>query len=409
MGNEQWICAKCGTLSSGKFCTRCGTPQPQRVSLQKKWLCSKCGKENIGKFCVYCGHEAGKPATFKKEQRLADTQLFPATGTMESLGEATNPNEFHEGQYPAGNKKNYFWMLLIVLLLGAGAGYFYTMQTAQVPDTASQQQNQEKKEENQEVKAEPFLRSDSGAGIGKVFIGESLDQVREDMGQENKMEARNNGLTAYVYDDINVIVTNNIVTGLESNSDKVATQKGIHQNSSLDEVLAAYGQDAIISPYEELELYEYDTPTDNGMNMRLRFAMNKDKKVEYISIRKVEGESGAQVEYEVDLGRVEATARNVLSEFHRYITQHQLRNAYNCLSVNMQNRMTYDGWASGFRNTVSSNVSNVRAVSVKENRVVLAYNLTAVDNPGGRSYYHGTATVIHTAEGWKIDYIENHR
>jgi membrane protease subunit (stomatin/prohibitin family) len=46
-----WDCS-CGTHNTGKFCSNCGSPAPQ------KWTCS-CGSENEGNFCSNCG--AKKP------------------------------------------------------------------------------------------------------------------------------------------------------------------------------------------------------------------------------------------------------------------------------------------------------------------------------------------------------------
>ena len=46
-----WICGKCGTENSGKFCSNCGSPKPEAAG---KWVCA-CGTENTGKFCSNCG------------------------------------------------------------------------------------------------------------------------------------------------------------------------------------------------------------------------------------------------------------------------------------------------------------------------------------------------------------------
>jgi len=45
-----WTCA-CNTVNSGRFCSECGTPQPQPAGA---WKCS-CGVENQGRFCSECG------------------------------------------------------------------------------------------------------------------------------------------------------------------------------------------------------------------------------------------------------------------------------------------------------------------------------------------------------------------
>lgn len=48
-GAESWKCS-CGAVSSGKFCTECGSPKPENNG----WTCT-CGTFNQGKFCMNCG------------------------------------------------------------------------------------------------------------------------------------------------------------------------------------------------------------------------------------------------------------------------------------------------------------------------------------------------------------------
>ena len=48
------------------------------------------------------------------------------------------------------------------------------------------------------------------------------------------------------------------------------------------------------------------------------------------------------------------TPVQVLQAFHKNITGKKYRQAYNCLSQDFQNSMSYEGWAPGFQTTVSS-------------------------------------------------------
>ena len=97
----------------------------------------------------------------------------------------------------------------------------------------------------------------------------------------------------------------------------------------------------------------------------------------------------------------------VLQAFHQNITSKNYRTAYNYLSADFQDAVSYEGWAPGFRTTVSSTVSNVKVESQTDTQAVLTYTLQAVDNPGGTRYFQGTAVLIKTAGGWKIDDITN--
>ena len=101
-------------------------------------------------------------------------------------------------------------------------------------------------------------------------------------------------------------------------------------------------------------------------------------------------------------------AKNKLQEFHINITNKLYRQAYDCLSEAFQKKVPFDGWVKGFNTTVSSTPYNITISPESNNEnVVLTYELKAVDNPGGTTYYNGTATLINTPLGWKIDRIKN--
>ena len=101
-------------------------------------------------------------------------------------------------------------------------------------------------------------------------------------------------------------------------------------------------------------------------------------------------------------------AKNKLQEFHINITNKLYRQAYDCLSEAFQKKVPFDGWVKGFNTTVSSTPYNITISPESNNEnVVLTYELKAVDNPGGTTYYNGTATLINTPLGWKIDQIKN--
>lgn len=107
------------------------------------------------------------------------------------------------------------------------------------------------------------------------------------------------------------------------------------------------------------------------------------------------------------VGQNQKMAINALYDFHKNITEHKLQNAYGIFSPAMQNRVSYNGWAPGFKTTVSSTPSDVKVASETDSRIVLTYYLQAVDNPGGTQNFTGTAVMVKVGDSWKIDDVTN--
>jgi len=137
--------------------------------------------------------------------------------------------------------------------------------------------------------------------------------------------------------------------------------------------------------------------TDNGNKSGLNSATNDNKSQK----------NNNQQNQNPGKTEVQRQAIQTLMDFHSNITSKNYRAAYNCLSQSFQDRMRYDGWAAGFKTTVSSTPLDIKVYSESANKVVLTYNLQAVDNPGGTRIFSGTTVVIKTQNGWKINEITN--
>lgn len=55
---KSWTCT-CGTTNTGKFCSECGSKQPEDT----RWTCT-CGTQNTGKFCSNCGSQKPTAGAF---------------------------------------------------------------------------------------------------------------------------------------------------------------------------------------------------------------------------------------------------------------------------------------------------------------------------------------------------------
>lgn len=128
-----------------------------------------------------------------------------------------------------------------------------------------------------------------------------------------------------------------------------------------------------------------------------------------VEIKLVQEAQNKPIVEDKNVGKTSAQrgAIQTLLDFHENITKKSFRQAYDCMSYDLQNQISYEGWTPGFNTTVSSVPSNIKIVSESENRIVLTYDLTAIDNPGGQQTFAGTVVIIKTSEGWKIDDVIN--
>ncbi len=122
--------------------------------------------------------------------------------------------------------------------------------------------------------------------LGNIYIGQSFHDVASVLGNPlKKSEPNEQGQIQYKFPDINVSVTDGIVTGFVSENANFTTKRGVKQGDSLDKVIAQYGDKPYgNSQYGDTILYEYKFISDKGDDCLLRFAI-KDGVVDYISGR----------------------------------------------------------------------------------------------------------------------------
>lgn len=231
------------------------------------WICT-CGTENSGIVCTICG--------MRKE-----ALPFP-----EDRAFSKNPPGEHTGIFRGANP-----LLLITCLILAVAVIFLgaqNMKSSREEPAKTQSVKTGKPLEKQQANPLEDARipeEESEIALGKIPIGLPKEEVYRRIGREREITDPNkNHYYRYQYKDMEVVITNGVVTGFVSKTPEVSTTRGIHQGSSLQDVLNAYGDSSLKFSHEDMMLYEYRFSSIDHRNCLLRFAIKNDQ-VDYISGR----------------------------------------------------------------------------------------------------------------------------
>jgi len=241
--------------------------------------CPNCGtkQEDGAKFCTNCGtplepeHEPEKP-TVQQD-----------AGTPKPLNMATSPMGNGAGSgndHPKSSKKRYLAIGAVALVLIGATGFFVGKQfTAKDNPAPAVEQAADTTTE----KKQPEMSSE--LSLGGLDLGITLDEMHNRLGQEDSSKQEGNYMY-YFYDGLKVGSVDNKLTSLVSDNDKVETKRGIHQGSTFDEVVNAYGDSYNKMAYDGKQLYEYTFDSIDGKTGILRFAISPDtNRVAYISVR----------------------------------------------------------------------------------------------------------------------------
>lgn len=136
------------------------------------------------------------------------------------------------------------------------------------------------------VSSQLVKTADSELSLNGVYLDQSWDEARSGLGRELSTSDSKDGAVHHKFTDMDVVVKDDKVIMLTSSSPAAQSKRGIHQGSSLDDVVNAYGDDYQASEYGAQIHYEYTFKTDDGKQGILRFAVSKNSQtVEYISVR----------------------------------------------------------------------------------------------------------------------------
>lgn len=382
-----------------------------------KWTC-QCGTVNDARFCTSCGLPREKADIHKKENYTPDTL------DINLADNKTNVNAPSKGEniVVTIQNKRHMTMILIVaaLLLVAYFGYGKII---------------EYRYEN-ECSRYVKLTSDFNNTLSAIYdlSGDPEEEARKqviDGLKEESEEAKEiqQYFISSVLPDTVLPVKDRIINALQKHIDVIESMTEIvaydgsmvgKDSGSVNKKLHKLSDDCEkdwnkLRSYADLsfmgkrfdDLVDVDdisSSLSSYLSSKKAFDENKWREEE----KKQREEKLAENAKQQSLGSTVADeAAKVLYAYHDNITKKNLKAAYDCTSSNWQGHVGYDGWSQGFKTTISSEVSDVRCTSSNESQVVLNYVLTAVDNPGGVKKFNGTAVLIKTDKGWKIDNMEN--
>lgn len=377
--NEKY-CPHCGRplAADAVFCSHCGKPVH---------MCPNCHQpvDPSAKFCPSCGAQLqvpeaqyGSMKAVQSEEKSAQPEMNPVTPPVLSPQKKELPLKAQLQDH-----RNLIIALACVLAVAIAGGVWYAHEQKAVPA-----------KENA-VLSQPVKTADSELSLNGVYLGQSWDEAKDNLGRELSTSDSKDGAVHHKFTDMDVVVKDNKVIMLTSSSPAAQSKRGIHQGSSFDDVVNAYGDDYQASEYGAQIHYEYTFKTDDGKPGILRFAVGKNSQtVEYISVRLTDEQTDG--------------AKQAFLAYHKAISGHHLQEAFQLLTPDFQTSVGgYDGYAPGYANTLSSDVSNIRKVSSGGDKTMFSFTLKARDRIPGSSkvkvqYFNGQVTMVKEGDTWKI-------
>ena len=263
-----------------------------------------------------------------------------------------------------------------------------------------------------ERQAAPGTFDAKDLSLGEFTIDDRADKVASKLGKALSATTDSDGGNRLKYKDAEIVIKQGKISALVSMSPAWATPRGIREGSTSQEVVDKYGTSYLKTSFGEQTLYEYEITSADGHPCLLRFAVNNSNgKVDYISERFVQNTPEPQNDTKTDEAS-ELSAEQTFKNYHKAITNRNYREAYETLSYKQRERRgDIDSYAAGYKDTISSEVSDMRLVSSDGDSRTFDYTLTARDRQQGNRVkvqtFKGQVTMAQDKGRWFIRNVDS--
>lgn len=248
--------------------------------------------------------------------------------------------------------------------------------------------------------------------LGELTIDDRAEKVMSKMGKPISKSTDSDGGSRLKFNEAEVVIRNGKISALVSYSPALKTPRGIHEGSSVQEVLEKYGTGCMKTSFGEQTLYEYSVTSADGTPCLLRFAINNSNgKVDYISERFAETIKESKSNAAVNNDK---SAEQTFINYHREITNGNYRAAYEILSYKQREKFeSFDSYVAGFSDTIRSEVTDLHLVSSDEDSCTFNYTLTARDRYRGNGVkvqiFKGQVVMAKDKGRWYIRHAQSNK
>lgn len=317
------------------------------------------------------------------------------------------PEQTPNQNVQSGVSKNTLIAIIGVLLVIVAV--MATKGTSDTPDTPAQNNSVE---QNQAAPApqitlpadEPdsYTKGRTELSLNGMDVGITTAELERNLGKPDRIENADEGYVRYYYGDFYAAVKNGIADAFVSSDPKFKTLRGVSAGASYSEVFNKYGTNSSEMTFEGLMLHEYKFSAIDGQNGVLRFAVDRNNRVDYISMRILEEPPTPQLSENVK------QAANVFLSYYEALNNKNYSAAFNTFTDGHKRYMggSVSKFSAGYVDTIKCEITDLKLVSESDDVVVMNYILDARDRAGGGKViyrqFSGQVEMVRYGSEWKI-------